>query len=139
MSSAIAGLRMATVRPELATARQGIRRRLALPDRHRRRGRASDPLDEDIVRSYWVGGPSLNKVDPAVLLTQLRTAFKGQVTGLLDAVPATTEVLAHHSFHVFVVYPWIRFLDRIRRPRCRSCRTAASAGERWNRSRVSTW
>jgi hypothetical protein len=21
-------------------------------------------------------------------------------------------VLAHHSFHVFVVYPWVRFLDR---------------------------
>jgi len=73
---------------------------------------SSDPLDEDIVRSYWVGGPSLDKLDPAVLLTRLRTAFKGQVTGLLDAVPATTEVLAHHSFHVFVVYPWIRFLDR---------------------------
>ena len=46
------------------------------------------------------------------LLARLRTAFKGQVTGLLDAVPATAEVLAHHSFHVFVVYPWVRFLRR---------------------------
>lgn len=73
---------------------------------------SSDPLAEDIVRSYWVGGPSLGKVDPAVLLTRLRTAFKGQVTGLLDTVPATTRVLAHHSFHVFVVYPWVRFLSR---------------------------
>jgi Family of unknown function (DUF6390) len=73
---------------------------------------SSDPLDEDIVRSYWVGGPSLDKVDPAVLMTRLRTAFKGQVTGLLDTVPTTTGVLAHHSFHVFVVYPWVRFLDR---------------------------
>ena len=26
--------------------------------------------------------------------------------------PATAEVLAHHSFHVFVVYPWVRFLRR---------------------------
>jgi hypothetical protein len=72
----------------------------------------SDPLDEDVVRSYWVGGPSLHRVDPAELLAQLRAVFKGQVTGLLDAVPATTEVLAHHSFHVFVVYPWVRFLSR---------------------------
>ena len=46
------------------------------------------------------------------MLVRLRSAFKGQVTGLLDAVPATAEVLAHHSFHVFVVYPWVRFLRR---------------------------
>jgi hypothetical protein len=73
---------------------------------------SSDPLDEDIVRSYWVGGPSLDNVDPAVLLTRLRTAFKGQVTGLLEELNTHTGVLAHHSFHVFVVYPWVRFLHR---------------------------
>jgi hypothetical protein len=73
---------------------------------------ASDPLDEDVVRSYWIGGPALCRVDPSDLLTRLRTSFKGQVTGLLDAVPAATGVAAHHSFHVFVVYPWVRFLGR---------------------------
>ncbi len=73
---------------------------------------ASDPLDEDVVGSYWVGGPPLAAVDPAALLARLRTSFQGQVTGLLDAVPAATGVLAHHSFHVFVVYPWVRFLYR---------------------------
>jgi hypothetical protein len=72
----------------------------------------SDPLDEDVVGSYWVGGPALHRVEPADLLARLRTMFKGQVTGLLDTVPATAQVLAHHSFHVFVVYPWARFLDR---------------------------
>lgn len=71
-----------------------------------------DPLDEDVVRSYWVGGPSLEKVDPDQLLARLRTAFKGQVTGLLDELTTSTGVLAHHSFHVFVVYPWVRFLRR---------------------------
>jgi hypothetical protein len=59
-----------------------------------------------------VGGTSLAKVDPADLLARLRAAFTGQVTGLLDAVPATPDVLANHSFHVFVVYPWVRFLRR---------------------------
>ena len=59
-----------------------------------------------------MGGPALDKVDPAGLLTRLRTSFKGQVTGLLDAVDPGPGVLAHHSFHVFVVYPWVRFLDR---------------------------
>ena len=73
---------------------------------------ASDPLDKDVVGSYWVGGPWLTRVDPAGLLARLRTSFKGQVTGLLDAVDAAPGVLAHHSFHVFVVYPWVRFLDR---------------------------
>jgi len=72
----------------------------------------SDALDEDVVRSYWVGGPSLGKVEPGDLLARLKTAFRGQVTGLLDEVPATAGVLAHHSFHVFVIYPWIRFLGR---------------------------
>lgn len=73
---------------------------------------ASDVLDEQVVGSYWVGGRALGKVDPDRLLTRLRSAFRGQVTGLLDVVPATTDVLAHHSFHVFVVYPWVRFLRR---------------------------
>jgi hypothetical protein len=73
---------------------------------------AADPLDDQVVTSYWVGGPALSRVDAAGLLTRLRTSFKGQVTGLLDAVDAGPGVLAHHSFHVFVVYPWVRFLDR---------------------------
>ena len=73
---------------------------------------AADPLDEDVVRGYWVGGAALDKVDPAALLTRLRAAFKGQVTGLLDELNTAAGVLAHHSFHVFVVYPWVRFLHR---------------------------
>lgn len=72
----------------------------------------SDPLDDDVVRTYWVGGPLLGKVDPTELLSRLRGAFAGQVTGLLESVPCGAKALAHHSFHVFVVYPWVRFLDR---------------------------
>jgi Family of unknown function (DUF6390) len=70
-----------------------------------------DPLDEHVVRSYWVGGPLLDCIDPAALLARLAAAFSGQVTGLLaEVTPGNT--LANHSFHVFVVYPWARFLDR---------------------------
>jgi hypothetical protein len=69
----------------------------------------SDPLDADVVRSYWVGGPLLQTVDPATLTARLRSAFAGQPTGLLDRLVG--HGLAHHSFHVFVVYPWVRFLD----------------------------
>ena len=71
-----------------------------------------DPLDAEVVRGYWVGGPLLSRLDPAVLLPVLRDAFAGQVTGLLADLADPTGVPAHHSFHVFVVYPWIRFLDR---------------------------
>lgn len=70
-----------------------------------------DRLDAEVVRNYWVGGSLLHSVDPDALLRRLRTAFTGQVTGLLEQV-GPGEALAHHSFHVFVVYPWIRFLDR---------------------------
>lgn len=73
---------------------------------------ASDVLDADVVRSYWIGGPALDRVDPAVLLEKLRGAFKAQATGLLFELARPRGALAHHSFHVFVVYPWVRFLDR---------------------------
>lgn len=70
-----------------------------------------DPLDAEVVRNYWVGGALLDRVDPARLLARLRTAFAGQPTGMLDELDASQRVSAHHSFQVFVVYPWIRFLD----------------------------
>jgi hypothetical protein len=71
-----------------------------------------DALDADVVESYWVGGPLLERVDPTALLDRLRGDFAGQVTGLLGHLTDADDVLAHHSFHVFVVYPWIRFLSR---------------------------
>jgi hypothetical protein len=72
----------------------------------------SDFLNEEVVRSYWLGGPLLDKVEPESLLARLREAFTGQVTGMLSDLPSATGVLAHHSFHVFVVYPWVKFLHR---------------------------
>jgi hypothetical protein len=72
----------------------------------------ADPLDADVVRTYWVGGSLLDRIEPAALLDALRSAFVGQVTGLLAELTQPAGVLAHHSFHVFVVYPWVRFLDR---------------------------
>ncbi len=68
-----------------------------------------DPLDADVVRNYWLGGSLLEAVDPGVLSARLRRVFARQPTGLLDRIHGCA--LAHHSFHVFVVYPWIRFLD----------------------------
>jgi hypothetical protein len=72
----------------------------------------ADPLDEEVVTAYWIGGPLLDRVDPGVLIAGLRDAFRGQVSGLLTTLPDAARVLAHHSLHVFAVYPWVRFLDR---------------------------
>jgi hypothetical protein len=72
----------------------------------------TNALDAEVVRSYWVGGPHLQRVDPGALLERLRRAFTGQATGLLSDLSHPDGSLAHHSFHVFVVYPWVRFLDR---------------------------
>ena len=71
----------------------------------------ADPLDAEVVRNYWIGGALLDRVDPVGLLARVRTAFAGQPTGLLDHLDTSQRVCAHHSFQVFVVYPWIRFLD----------------------------
>lgn len=71
-----------------------------------------EALDADVVSSYWIGGPLLDRVDAAALVQKLRCAFDGQVTGLLFDLSVPQGALAHHSFHVFVVYPWVRFLDR---------------------------
>lgn len=70
-----------------------------------------DPLDDDVVRNYWVGGALLDRVDPDRLLTRLRNAFNGQVTGLLTDLEMPHNACAHHSFHVLIVYPWVRLLD----------------------------
>jgi Family of unknown function (DUF6390) len=69
-----------------------------------------DPLDPEVVSAYWVGGPMLDRVDGSHMIDRLRDALSGQPTGLLDQLDARADVLAHHSFHVFVVYPWVRFL-----------------------------
>src|SRR5690349_16310202 len=63
-----------------------------------------DPLDDEVVKSYWIGGRLLDKVDPRELLDRLHAAFAGQTTGMLGALDDGAQVLAHHSFHVFVVY-----------------------------------
>ncbi|MGB3484901.1 MAG: DUF6390 family protein [Mycobacterium sp.] len=69
------------------------------------------PLDPEVVRSYWVGGPLLDRVDGGRLLSRVRQEMARQPTGCLDLLDGGEEVLAHHSFHVMVVYPWVRFLD----------------------------
>jgi Family of unknown function (DUF6390) len=77
-------------------------------------GAVTDPLDVDVVDAYWVGGPLLDRVDPAVLVSRLEHRFRGQVGGTWRE--ASCRAVAHHSFQVFEVYPWAGLLREGRPP-----------------------
>jgi uncharacterized protein DUF6390 len=73
-----------------------------------------DPLDPAVVSAYWVGGPLLAHASPEDLLTHLRPRFAGQLGGTWQE--AGSRALAHHSFHVFEVYPWAGLLRKTGNP-----------------------
>jgi Family of unknown function (DUF6390) len=70
-----------------------------------------DPLDPRVVEAYWVGSDLLDAVDPARLLTVLAERFTGQVGGVWQRVTPEMGPVAHHSFQVLAVYPWLGLLD----------------------------
>ncbi len=70
------------------------------------------PLHPRVVDAYWVGNDLLAAVDPNDLLAALQDRFQGQAGGLLARVAPSPDVVAHHGFHVFAVYPWVGLLSR---------------------------
>jgi hypothetical protein len=73
-----------------------------------------DPLDPAVVSAYWIGGPLLEAASPGALVDFLRERFVGQIGGTWRE--AGDRALAHHSFHVFEVYPWAGLLRRTGNP-----------------------
>lgn len=72
----------------------------------------ADPLDERVVDAYWVGNALLGAVGPSMLLASVRDRFGPRAGRDLGALSAAVPLgaLAHHSFHVFGVYPWLGLL-----------------------------
>jgi Family of unknown function (DUF6390) len=70
-----------------------------------------DPLDPRVVEAYWVGNDLLDAVTPLGLLTALRARFVDQAGGCWVRITPEAGPLAHHSFQVFAVYPWLGLLD----------------------------
>ncbi len=68
----------------------------------------TDPLDRRVVEAYWVGNELLGEVDPGALVTRLQHRFKDQRGGTWR--DASAQATAHHSFHVFEVYPWAQLI-----------------------------
>lgn len=77
---------------------------------------AGSVMDQRVVEAYWIGNDLLTGGDPESFATAVRTAFAGQRGTDLDALHARPVPVAHHSFHVFSVYPWVGVLRRTGAP-----------------------
>lgn len=75
-----------------------------------------DPLDDRVVEAYWIGNELLDLVDPAALGTAMEQLFRRSVGQQFSGVGLgkVTSGLAHHSFHVFCIYPWVGLLGNER-------------------------
>jgi len=69
----------------------------------------ADPLDSRVVEAYWVGNRLLMSVDMALLGRSMTERFRRKAGRRWDRVAEAVWAggLAHHSFHVFAVYPWV--------------------------------
>ena len=110
-----------------------------------------DPLDRRVVEAYWIGNRLLMEVDMALLGRSMTERFRRRAGRQWDRVAEAVWAggLAHHSFHVFAVYPWVGLMreGRIAEPvqvldqcRIRWGRVEAVAGDRIRvRSRPLVW
>jgi Family of unknown function (DUF6390) len=71
-----------------------------------------DPLDARVVEAYWIGGDLLDRLPTERLHDRLTERFAGQSGGFWNRLGDEARQLAraHHSFHVFAVYPWAGLL-----------------------------
>lgn len=74
--------------------------------------RISDPLDRRVVEAYWIGNRLLMGVDMALMGRSMTERFRRRAGRDWDRVADAVWAggLAHHSFHVFAVYPWVGFM-----------------------------
>jgi hypothetical protein len=70
----------------------------------------ADLLDRAVVEAYWVGNDLLSQVPPGAV----RRCVSGPLAGPAGTQGAGDDAIrrgvAHHSFHVFAVYPWLALL-----------------------------
>lgn len=86
-----------------------------------------NPFDARLVEAYWVGNGLLDRVRLADFGATMEQYFRprvGRFAEFAEMIPA--GAMAHHSFHVFGVYPWVGLLrsGRVEEPlhhldRCR--------------------
>jgi hypothetical protein len=74
----------------------------------------ADPLDYRLVESYWHGGGIGAALDPQEFYDALLAIIGPQAGHYWSHLTADLahEAAGNHSFHVFGVYPWTRFLGK---------------------------
>lgn len=74
---------------------------------------AGGPFSRKVVEAYWVGNELLERVGTADFGNTIEERFKPRVgkkwPGMAEAIPGGVP---HHSFHVFVTYPWVGLLTQ---------------------------
>jgi hypothetical protein len=72
-----------------------------------------DPLDRRVVEAYWVGNELLTQIPSTIFAASLDDRFArraGRNLNEIASAAVTQGGIAHHSFHVFAVYPWLGLL-----------------------------
>lgn len=110
---------------------------------------AGHPFSRQVVEAYWVGNDLLERVGTADFGHTIEERFRPRVGSRWEAMAeAIPGGIPHHSFHVFVTYPWVGLLDSGRgeplhildRCRIRWGKVEAVAGDRAVvRSRPLVW
>lgn len=73
----------------------------------------ADPLDEKVVRGYWIADELSDHIDRAEFGSALLSRLASQAGHYWKHLTADLlgEAAPTHNFHVFGVYPWSRLLD----------------------------
>ena len=71
-----------------------------------------DPLDDRVVRAYWLGGGLVRRVGPAAVGAHVEDRFRRRAGRWWGEVATALASGAHpsHAFHVLVVGPWVGLL-----------------------------
>jgi hypothetical protein len=69
----------------------------------------ADPLDDDVVSAYWLGGPLLDRLGALDAGNHVDARFRARAGHWWAEVAAALEpgALLSHAFHVLVVGPWV--------------------------------
>lgn len=67
------------------------------------------PLDDAVVRSYWLGGGLLDRIPMSAIGNSLADRFRLRAGSSWQTIEAAINSGARpsHAFHVFAVYPWV--------------------------------
>lgn len=75
-----------------------------------------DPFHHKFVEAYWVGNELLDRIGTLDFGNTVEDKFRHRVgskwPGMAEAIPSG---IPHHSFHVFVTYPWVGLLTESHR------------------------